>query len=271
MKAALYARYSTDLQREESIDDQFRQCERVANAQGFAVVARMADQGISGGTAERPGYQRLIAAARAGQVDIIVAEDISRLWRSRAEYGPRSAELEDAGVHLLTCVGDDTRRDGWGLVLGIKQAIAEHQRREVSYRTRRGLEGLAERGESTGGRVYGFRADAPYEPEAVVVRRIFELARSGLLPSQVAAMLNAEGLPGPRGPRWSLNAVKRVLGNPRYAGRLSWGSTVSQGGARDSRCTRHVPRPGGPLVQRTIPALVDPALWGACNPGAVVG
>jgi hypothetical protein len=52
---------------------------------------------------------------------------------------------------------DDTRRDGWGLVIQIKQAVAEHARREASYRTRRGLEGRAIKGESAGGRAYGYR------------------------------------------------------------------------------------------------------------------
>jgi DNA invertase Pin-like site-specific DNA recombinase len=70
-----------------------------------------------------------------------VVEDISRLWRNRAEFGPRSAEFEDFGVHCVTAVGDDTRRDGWSLVIQIKQAVAEHARREASYRTRRELEG----------------------------------------------------------------------------------------------------------------------------------
>src|SRR5882762_11785229 len=125
MRAALYARFSTEQQRGESIDDQFRQCERTALAQGFDVVARFSDASISGGTAERPGYQALLSAARRGDFSVIVAEDISRLWRSRAEYGPRSAELEDLGVHLVTAVGDDTRRDGYGLMISIKAAMAD--------------------------------------------------------------------------------------------------------------------------------------------------
>jgi DNA invertase Pin-like site-specific DNA recombinase len=156
MKAALYARFSTDGQRDVSIDDQYRECERVAKASGLEVVARFADRAISGGTATRPGYQALLTAARAHEYDVIIVEDISRLWRNRAEFGPRSAELEDLGVHCVTCVGDDTRRDGWGLVIQIKQAVAEHARREASYRTRRGLEGNAIAGKPTGGRAYGY-------------------------------------------------------------------------------------------------------------------
>ena len=118
MKAALYARYSTDKQRDASIDDQFRECERAARTAGFEVVARFEDKGMSGGTADRPGYQALLSAARRKEFSVIVAEDISRLWRNRAEFGPRSAEFyEDRlGVHCLTAVGrrHATRRLGFG-------------------------------------------------------------------------------------------------------------------------------------------------------------
>jgi site-specific DNA recombinase len=123
MKAAIYARYSTDKQRDASIEDQFRECERAAASAGIEVVAHFEDKGISAGTAERPGYQALLRAARARHFNVIITEDISRLWRNRAEFGPRSAELEDLGVHWLSCVGQDARRDGWGLVVQILQAI----------------------------------------------------------------------------------------------------------------------------------------------------
>jgi site-specific DNA recombinase len=158
IRAAIYARFSTEKQKDASIEDQFRECEDAAKSAGLEVVARFEDRGISAGTAERPGYQALLAAARRHEFDIIVTEDISRLWRNRAEFGPRSAELEDLGVHWLSCVGQDTRREGWGLVVQILQAMAEQARREASYRTRRGLHGKARSGGSTGGRAYGYVA-----------------------------------------------------------------------------------------------------------------
>ena len=266
MRAAIYARYSTDKQREESIDDQYLQCERTAASIGADVVRRFADSGISGGTARRPGYAALLEAARAAEFDVIVTEDISRLWRNRAEFGPRTAELEDLNVHLVTCVGDDTRRDGYGLVLGIKSAIAEHQRREISYRTRRGMEGLAAAGKSTGGRCFGYGSPA----EADTVRWLFAQRRQGVELREMVAALTRAGTPAPRGPRWSYNAVKRILANPRYAGRAIWGRTRNVTRAQDGRRGRPVMSPGGPLVVREGPALVDPLEWGACNPGAVV-
>jgi|SRR5580700_1482939 len=266
MRAALYARFSTELQRKESIDDQYRACERVAAAAGLDVVQRYRDESISGGTAERPGYQALLAAARRREFDVIIVEDLSRLWRARAEFGQRSAELEDLNVHLVTCVGDDTRRDGYGLVLGIKSAIAEHQRREISYRTRRGMEGLARAGKSTGGRCYGYGSPA----EADTVRWLFRERAKGVELRMLVAALTRAGTPAPRGPRWSYNAVKRILANPRYAGQAIWGRTRTVTRAQDGRRGRPVMSPDGPLVIRTGPALVDPLEWGACNPGAPV-
>src|SRR6202035_5147507 len=188
MKAALYARYSTERQREASIEDQFRECRRTAAAAGLEVIATFEDRGISAGTTERPGYQAMLTAARAKQFDVIVSEDLSRLWRNRSEFGQRSAELEDLNVGLLTNCGDDTRRDGYGLVLGIKSAIAEHQRREISYRTRRGMEGLAAAGKSTGGRCFGYGSPA----EADTVRWLFRERAAGVELRVLVARLNAE-------------------------------------------------------------------------------
>jgi site-specific DNA recombinase len=102
MKAALYARYSTAGQSGASIEDQHRVCTRLAERHGLDVVARFSDAAISGGTAERPGYQALLSAARRHEFDVIVAEDTSRLWRNLAEQAPRLAELSDLGVHVVT-------------------------------------------------------------------------------------------------------------------------------------------------------------------------
>lgn len=268
MKAAIYARYSTDLQSEASIDDQIRECTRLAASLGADVVSRYEDRGISAGTAQRPGYQSLLEAARQHEFDIILAEDISRLWRSGAEFGPRSAELSDLGVDLVTCVGDDTRRDGWGLMLAIKQAMAEHARREISYRTRRGMEGLALAGKPTGGRVYGYSGGQIDPAEAARVRQIFELAAAGVSQASIAAQLNYEGVPAVRGGRWRQSTVSGILRNERYAGAVQWGQTSYGGSAADSKRKRRLVRAEGPLVSRQDEAtrIVDSALFESVNP-----
>src|SRR5579872_5754206 len=93
LRAALYARFSTEKQSESSIDDQLRVCERIAEREEFAVVAKFSDAAISGGTAERPGYQRMLEAARQHEFDVIIAEDSSRLWREQSEQWRAVKEL----------------------------------------------------------------------------------------------------------------------------------------------------------------------------------
>jgi site-specific DNA recombinase len=292
VKAALYARYSTDMQRGASIDDQFRECDRVARTAGFDVVARFEDKGISGGTADRPGYQALLSATRRREFSVIVVEDISRLWRNRAEFGPRSAEFEDFGVHCVTAVGDDTRRDGWGLIIQIKQAVAEHARREASYRTRRGLEGKAIKGESAGGRAYGYRPASQsatsqveiIETEAIVVRLIFELYADGVSARAIAERLNCEEIPSPgatwrrtdmaeharRRGKWLSSTIhgdpKRgygILNNERYLGRLIWGRFQWKRGAVNSKKRVAVLANPALMVRREDPRLriISDELW----------
>lgn len=260
MKAVIYARYSTEKQSDSSIEDQVRQCRRLTTIQAIPVVGVFEDRGISAGTAQRPGYQAILEAARRGEFDIICAEDVSRLWRSGAEYGPRAAELEDLGVNLVTCVGDDTRREGWGLMLAIKQAMAEHARREISYRTRRGMEGLALAGKSTGGRCFGY---AP--GEAARVRQMFEMAAAGVSQANIAAQLNDEGIPATRGGTWSQSTVSGILRNERYLGTVQWGRASYKGSAADSLRRRRVRRPDGASVSRQdeTARIIPTELWAA--------
>src|SRR5258708_39324855 len=85
MKAALYARASTNEQRKELIDDQLRECRGLCRRNGFSMIGEFSDRGRSGNEVNRLGYQRLLRAARHRVCDVIVAHELSRLWRSESE------------------------------------------------------------------------------------------------------------------------------------------------------------------------------------------
>jgi DNA invertase Pin-like site-specific DNA recombinase len=263
LRAALYARYSTDKQSEASVEDQFRVCARLAEQEGFELVARFEDRGISGGTANRPGYQSLLEAARQHRFTAILAEDLKRLWREQAEQWRAIKELVDLGVCVVTASGIDSRQQNFEIIASVVGAAAELDRKEASYRTRRGLEGRAVAGKSAGGRAYGYVA-ASASPsgrieingmQAGIVRRIFDLYAGGMSPRSIAAILNAEDIPSPgaswrrtdSGPhakrrrKWVASAihgdVRRgvgILNNERYLGRAIWGRFKWRRGAADS-------------------------------------
>ena len=82
-RAAIYARYSSDTQSEQSIEDQVRICRARAEREGWAVVDVYADYAISGATAGRPRFQQLVADTRAGRFEVILAEALDRISRDQ--------------------------------------------------------------------------------------------------------------------------------------------------------------------------------------------
>jgi site-specific DNA recombinase len=287
MKAAIYARYSTTLQRSESIDDQFRVCERLAERHGFRVVAHFSDAAISGGTAtKRPGYQQMLAEARAGRFDVVIAEDVSRLWRNLAEQSPRLAELADLGIAVVTH-DLDTRQESSAILGAVTGAMSEGYRREIARRTRRGLEGLARTQRPTGGRAYGYIAaadsssrDREIDPEqARVVVRIFQDYADGLSAVSICAALNREQIPSPgsawdrksrRSNGWVVSAIagdrKRgtgILNNELYVGRVIWNRFRWVRSAADSSKRKCLPNPRKDWIEHVDDRLriVPQSLW----------
>ncbi|MEE4455306.1 recombinase family protein [Novosphingobium resinovorum] len=102
-RVALYARYSSDNQREASIEDQFRICRERADREGWQIVAAYKDAAISGSSMVlRPGIQSLLQEAQCGQIDIILAEALDRLSRDQADIATVYKHLKFAGVPIVT-------------------------------------------------------------------------------------------------------------------------------------------------------------------------
>jgi site-specific DNA recombinase len=263
LTAAIYARFSTEHQSRESLVDQRRMCERTALQNGIKVVAQFEDAGISGGTSDRPGYQAMLSAARRGEFSVIIAEDLKRLWREQAEQHTRMKEFMNLKVLIMTASGFDSRQPGADLIASVQGAAAELERKETAYRTRRGLEGRARAGKSTGGRCYGYVPASESgsgdvlvdDGQASVVVRIFNAFLSGQSPRDIANALNADGVPSPgsywkgrsirRGSGWVSSAihgdVKKgtgMLRNRRYIGEVTFGRAEWKQDAANSKVRR---------------------------------
>ncbi len=292
-KAALYARYSTEKQSADSIEDQFRVCERLAERHGFTVVERFSDAAISGGTSERPGYQALLRAARGKQFNVVLAEDTSRLWRSLPEQWRAVSELLDLGVHIVT-QDIDTRSENFKILLSVHGAMADVYRDQIAYRTRRGLEGRARSGKPTGGRAYGYIAARDsasgdreiHAEQAEIVRRIFEWYADGKSPRWIAGQLNEEGIPSP-GASWNraserLNSKRKrgwvptaihgdrkrgtgILNNRAYIGEIVWNRSTWKRSATDSKQRKWAMNDPAAVVKHTDERLriIPQDLWNA--------
>ena len=102
MRAAIYARYSSDMQSEASIEDQVRLCRERIEADGWDLVQTYSDRAISGASMLRPGLQGLIEDAMSAKFDVVVAEALDRLSRDQADIAALHKRLSFAGVRIVT-------------------------------------------------------------------------------------------------------------------------------------------------------------------------
>ena len=186
MRAAIYSRFSTDRQNESSIADQVRVCTEYAERQGWQVVERFDDQGISGAAlGNRQGVLRLQDAAFAGRFDLVLVTDLSRLSRSQGDLSKMIDRLVVKGVRVIGVQdGYDSARRGHKLQAGLPGIIGEAFREMVKDRTYAALESRAKEKRATGGRAYGYRDGKVDKGEAYIhrPRDIWSLRRWSELP-----------------------------------------------------------------------------------------
>ncbi|MBT6136841.1 MAG: recombinase family protein, partial [Rhodospirillaceae bacterium] len=147
LKVALYARYSSDQQREASIEDQLRVCRIYAEKQGWSVIDSYSDRAISGASLLRPGIQELIADAGKGRFQVILAEALDRLSRDQEDIAGLYKRANFAGVKIVTLSEGDITH----LHIGLKGTMNALFLQDLADKTRRGLRGRVEQGKSGGG------------------------------------------------------------------------------------------------------------------------
>ena len=237
MRAVIYARYSTDMQREASIADQIEICRRYIERNGWTLTGHYDDAARTGTTTRRPGFLRLLADAEAGMFDIVVCEALDRLGRKLADIAATSDRLIFARVQLHSAnVGHLTP-----MHIGILGTMSQMFVLDVRDKVRRGQLGRARAGRMPGGLAFGYDVVPPAPgakesgerrinaAEAATVVRIFTDYAAGVSPRQLAKTLNNEGVPGPHGRVWidttirgQLDRGTGLLNNTVYIGRLSW-------------------------------------------------
>jgi DNA invertase Pin-like site-specific DNA recombinase len=283
----------------ESIDRHFMVCDAIAKREGFlhAERHRFSDPETSGGTPRRAGYSAMLAAAMRGEFDVLVAEDISRLWRNMEMQTRDINELLELRISIVT-QAEDTRRENDLMMLNLKGAMNENNRKEIGRRVRNKMELLAKSGRPAGGRAYGYIPASQsgtgqieiHEQQAQIVRQIFEWRAAGWSGKRIAQELNVRQVQAP-GAAWKRNQDVRsqkrtdgewvrsaiigdirrgtgILNNPVYKGEVVWGRSRWIRSPRDSTIRRcEVVEDPDELVTQRIERLriVSDELWNAVH------
>ena len=239
-KVCAYVRVSTDsLQQEDSLENQTTYFKGFITANPeWEFVGIYSDQGISGYKENRPGFQKMIEDARAGNIDLIVVKSISRFARNTETVLKFTRELKSIGVGIFFEIQNINTLSGAGeLMLTILAAFAQAESEGASANAKMTYKLKFESGIPAHGleSTFGYKANAQGdivvdEEKAAVVRQMFDLAEQGIWPSKIKQYLNKNGVPGCAGGDWDDTAVFRVLHNVSYKGDL-----ILQKTYRDSR------------------------------------
>ena len=279
IKVAIYARFSSAMQSEASIEDQLRICRERAEREGWTVTEIFTDMAVSGASMQRPGVQRLMDQASRGSFDIIIAEALDRLSRDQADVATMFKRLSFDGVRIITLSEGEISE----LHVGLKGTMNQLFLKDLAAKTQRGLRGRVEVGRSAGGNSYGYDVvrrlgddGLPVtgertinEDEAALIRRILREFSDGISPRAIARKLNTEQVPGPRGKAWRDTAIRGhrtrgtgLLNNELYIGRLVWNRLRY---IKDPETGRRVSRlnPADQWIIKDVPEMriVDDALW----------
>ena len=286
-RAAIYARYSSENQRDESIEDQIASCRRKAEAADFVILEDhvYADRAQSGAQQNRPGLNALREAAKHALFDIVLVDDFSRLTRSNHFL---LGLLEEFGYHSVgvVSVADALYSEDEAAILPIQiRAIFNEQfLRDLRKKTLRGQIGQKDRGFFVGEATFGYRSRPSGEmrtdkqgrprPEgykmeiepsaAATVQRIFEEYADGKSLRRIVCGLNGDGVPSRyrESKGWSTSTVYRMLRNTKYIGHWVWNKNGSR---RDPQTgnRRYFEKPKDELVVLDDQSLriIPQALW----------
>jgi len=234
---AIYARYSSDNQRDASIEDQIRLCQERAAREGWRIHNCYTDHALSGASLMRPGIQMLMQDAAAGRFEVILAEALDRLSRDQEDIAGIYKRLRFAGVRIVTLSEGDVS----DLHIGLKGTMNALFLKDLADKTRRGLRGRVEAGKSGGGLTYGYDVVKKFDgngeairgdrtinkAQAAIVLRIFREYAEGRSPKAIVHQLNRDRVPCPGGAAWGASTIHGhrrrgtgILNNELYVGRM---------------------------------------------------
>ena len=260
MIAAIYARYSSENQRHESIAAQLRRCREYCAQSGYTIIKEYTDEAYTGTNDQRPAFQQMLIDAERGLFKVVVFHKADRFGRNEYDYYTNRRRLELAGVRIEYADQriDDTPEGR--LSESVIVAISSYYSRNLSREIKKGQKENAYEGKSNGSLCYGYTTDKDNyiiinEYEATAVRKIFSLYLSGAGYQKIVDWLTAKGYRTRRGAIFSRGAVRELLLNRRYIGTVILGKNKKfPNGKRNS----HRPDHDDMLIlENACPAIIE--------------
>lgn len=266
--ALISARYSTDNQKQDSIEVQVEKCTQWCHQRNLPILGVYADEAVSGMKDTRPKYEEMMRQLRMGIADTVVIYDQSRMFRRMTAWFAFRDELAAMGVTVVSVtqpmIGQDLRDPTNFLMEGSNALFNQMWALQSRQKTMEKMRFMARNGQHTGGKpALGYQVKDGRleicEEEAKTVRRIFQEYASGKSYREIIAGLNADGLKTKRGNAFGSNSLHDLLHNEKYIGVLVYGqSPYREDGTRNTHS-----KDGANVIrlENALPAIIDKALF----------
>lgn len=257
--AVIYARYSSDMQKTESVDAQVRACRDYAAYHNIPIRGIYADEAISGKgnkTPKRLQYQKMLRDAEKGAFDTIFIHKYDRIARNLAEHVNLEIKLNNMGVTLIAVAQDFGTSNEAKIIRTMMWAMSEYYIDNLADETRKGHKETALKGLHNGG-VAPFGYDVVNQKyvindfEAMYVRKMFRatLNREGF--AELIEEMEKRGIKGKRGKAIKYTQIYEILRNEKYTGVYTY--SVQEEADREARRKK----PNAIRVENAFPAIID--------------
>lgn len=223
--AVAYARYSSNLQREESIDAQLRAINEYCEKENIKIVAVFTDEAQTGKNSDRDNFQEMLSGILKDRynIDYVLVHKFNRFARNQYDSAIYKKKLKEKGIKVVSVTQKIEDTPEGEMMERFLEAMDEYYSANLAAEVRKGLRENALKGKIHGGVVpFGFDVDEnmQYVPnkDAKIVRRIFEDIAAGVPKAKVVERLNAEGIRNSKGKQFCTRILYDMLRNEKYIG-----------------------------------------------------
>ena len=228
MKAVIYARYSSDNQREESIDGQIRECTAFAEKNGITILRHYIDRACSAKTDNRPAFQEMVKDSVKKLFDMVIVWKLDRFARNRYDSARYKAQLKKNGVKVVSAT-EVISEGAEGIILeSVLEGYAEYYSADLSEKVIRGRTDNALKCMYNGGTLpIGFVIDEEQHFQidpltAPFVLEVFKRYDEGATMRELRDWLNENGIRNKLGKPLNYNSIQHMLKNRRYIGEYQY-------------------------------------------------
>lgn len=236
MKGVIYARYSSDNQREESIEGQLRECKAFAEKNDIQIVETYIDRALSARTDRRPDFQRMIKDSSGKKFEVVIVWKLDRFARDKYDSAHYKRILKNNGVKVVSATEAISAGAEGILLESMLEGMAEYYSAELSEKVTRGLTENALKCKYNGGTLpIGYMIDSEQyfqiDPlTAPAVLDAFKHYADGASMREITDEMNLKGVRTKRGGKISINSVTRMLHNRKYIGEYRYNDIVHPNG-----------------------------------------